>query len=218
MRMSSDTLQNPSSSEWQLSATSKTTKGQVDYVQVVRDALSVLEGRRYSYEEFWADWEDHDLGFRLALAEYRNVYTPLAHVLHRGGGSLGPPYTLQRTIRVTRNTLATYFKNFEARNILAKFIPLLLLIMPIKQALNPMLYELSILGFRLTRKGIDSDAIWALRRSYGAWVRGYIAFLRMFPALTRKRGAIQAKRKTADSKIVESQHVRFARILHSPII
>jgi cellulose synthase/poly-beta-1,6-N-acetylglucosamine synthase-like glycosyltransferase len=169
-------------------------------------------------EDFWADWEDHDLGFRLALAGYRNVYTPFAHVLHRGGGSLGAPYALQRAIRVTRNTLATYFKNFEAKNIPAKFIPLLLLIMPIKQALNPILYELSILGFRLTRRDIDPNAIWALRRSYGAWVSGYVAFLRMFPALTRKRGAIQAKRKIADSKIVESQHVRFARILHSLII
>lgn len=169
-------------------------------------------------EDFWADWEDHDLGFRLALAGYRNVYTPFAHVLHRGGGSLGAPYALQRTIRITRNTLATYFKNFEARNIPAKLIPFLILIMPIKQALNPIFYELSILGFRLTRRDIDSNAIWALRRSYGAWVSGYVAFLRILPALAMKRRAIQAKRKTTDSKIVESQHVRFARILHPPII
>jgi GT2 family glycosyltransferase len=170
-------------------------------------------------EDFWADWEDHDLGFRLALEGYSNVYTPFAHVLHRGGGSLGPAYASQRAIRVTRNTLATYFKNFEARNIPGKFIPFLTLIMPIKQALNPVMFELSILVFRLSRRDIDSNAIWALRRSYGAWVSGYVAFLRILPALAVKRGAIQAKRRTTDSRIVEAQPVRLAGFaLRPPII
>jgi len=39
---------------------------------------------------FWADWEDHDLGYRINLAGFKSVYTPETTVLHLSGGlSLG---------------------------------------------------------------------------------------------------------------------------------
>lgn len=169
-------------------------------------------------EDFWSDWEDHDLGYRLALAGYRNVFIPVSNVLHKGGGGFGSPYSLQRTIRVTRNSLATYFKNFEAKNILLKFLPIFLLIIPLKGALNPVLYEFSILGFRFSRRKVDGGEIRTLRRSYGGWVRGYVAFLRIMPFLARKRSEVQGTRKTADSRIREAQQVKIARPVRPPAV
>jgi GT2 family glycosyltransferase len=169
-------------------------------------------------EDFWSDWEDHDLGYRLALAGYRNVFIPAGQVLHKGGGSFGSPYSLQRIIRITRNSLATYFKNFEAKNILLKFIPLFLVIIPLKQALNPIMYEFSILNFRFSRRKVDHGEIRTLRRSYGGWFRGCVAFLRIMPLIARKRTEIQGKRNTADSKIREVQQVKISRTLRPPAL
>jgi hypothetical protein len=69
---------------------------------------------------FWADWEDHDLGYRINLADFKSVYTPETTVLHLGGGlSLG--LSKERRIRIFRNRLLTYLKNYETKNMLMRF-------------------------------------------------------------------------------------------------
>jgi GT2 family glycosyltransferase len=82
---------------------------------------------------FWADWEDHDLGYRINLAGFKSVYTPETRVLHLGGGlSLG--LSEERNIRIFRNKLLTYLKNYETRNLLLRF-PLIFLLSFAKQVL-----------------------------------------------------------------------------------
>jgi len=69
---------------------------------------------------FWADWEDHDLGYRLNLAGFKSVYTPKTTVLHLGEG-LSFGISEERKIRIFRNKLLTYLKNYETKNLPLRF-------------------------------------------------------------------------------------------------
>jgi len=73
---------------------------------------------------FWTDWEDHDLGYRINIAGFKCVYTPLITVLHLGGGNyLG--LSDERETRIIRNKLFTYAKNYQTKTLFPRF-PLLL--------------------------------------------------------------------------------------------
>jgi GT2 family glycosyltransferase len=75
---------------------------------------------------FWADWEDHDLGYRMNIAGFKCVYAPETTVLHLGGGIyLG--MSEEREIRIFRNKLLTYAKNYQTKNLFLRF-PLILMI------------------------------------------------------------------------------------------
>jgi len=68
----------------------------------------------------WADWEDHDLGYRINLTGFKCVYTPETTILHLGGGNfLG--ISEEREIRILRNKLFIYTKNFQAKNLFLYF-------------------------------------------------------------------------------------------------
>jgi GT2 family glycosyltransferase len=62
-------------------------------------------------EDFWSDWEDYDLGYRVNIAGFKSVYTPKFLCLHVGGGSFG--FSPERMTRMYRNMLFTYFKNYD---------------------------------------------------------------------------------------------------------
>jgi GT2 family glycosyltransferase len=69
----------------------------------------------------WTDWEDHDLGYRLNIAGFKCVYTPETTILHLGGGNfLG--MSEEREIRIFRNKLFTYVKNYQAKNLFTRFL------------------------------------------------------------------------------------------------
>jgi GT2 family glycosyltransferase len=68
----------------------------------------------------WTDWEDHDLGFRINSAGFKCVYTPKTTVLHLGGGNyLG--MSREREIRISRNKLFCYAKNYQVKNLFLRF-------------------------------------------------------------------------------------------------
>lgn len=77
-------------------------------------------------EDFWSDWEDWDLGYRINLAGFKSVCISAPLVYHVGGGSAG--FSPERYVRIYRNTLFMYFKNYEKRNLLTRF-PLFLFVM-----------------------------------------------------------------------------------------
>jgi hypothetical protein len=80
---------------------------------------------------FWADWEDHDLGYRINLAGFKSVYTPKTTVLHLGGGlTLG--LSKERKVRIFRNRLLIYLKNYETKNLFSRF-PLIFFIAILKE-------------------------------------------------------------------------------------
>jgi len=60
------------------------------------------------------------------LAGFKSVYTPETSVIHLGGGlSLG--ISEEREIRIFRNKLLTYLKNYETKNLFLRFPSILLL-------------------------------------------------------------------------------------------
>lgn len=82
---------------------------------------------------FWADWEDHDLGYRMNLSGFKSVYTPKTTVLHLGGGlSLG--ISKEWYMRIIRNILLTYVKNYEVKNLILR-LPLVIIISTAKRVL-----------------------------------------------------------------------------------
>jgi GT2 family glycosyltransferase len=146
--------------------------------------------------DFWSDWEDHDLGFRLSVAGFRNVYTTKTYVLHVGGGSFGSGFSKDRYVRITRNMLMTYFKNYETPNLLTRFLFLFWVILPIRHLMSIIVYELK----RLSVKSPSGSTLLS-RQAYLSLPEAYIQFIRSLPLAIRKRLMVQAHRKVPDSLI-----------------
>jgi len=146
--------------------------------------------------DFWSDWEDHDLGFRLWLAGYRNFYTTRTYVVHVGGGSFGRSLSKDRYVRIIRNMLFTYLKNYDSRDLATRFFFLLWVVLPVRQLLMIILYEL-----RRLLQGHAHEDTFASRQVYLALPQAYISFFKGVRSVMRKRAQVQAQRKVSDSEI-----------------
>jgi len=154
--------------------------------------------------DFWSDWEDHDLGFRLWLAGYRNFYTTRTHVVHVGAGSFGRELSKDRYVRVIRNMLTTYLKNYDMWNLATRFLLLFWVMLPLRHIVSIVVYELA----RLRTTSHDSTALLS-RKAYLALPEAYVAFLRDLPKAMRKRTKVQALRKVSDSVIFAATRRRW---------
>ena len=126
----------------------------------------------------WTDWEDHDFGFRINIAGFKCVYTPLTTVLHLGGGNyLG--LSDERETRIVRNKLFTYAKNYQARTLFARF-PLVLVIL--------------FLGKIKHGKGLQ-------------FLRGLLRFFKLAKPIIRERKQVQKTRVISDDHIFSSCRV-----------
>lgn len=152
---------------------------------------------------FWSDWEDHDLGLRMCVAGFRNLYTPRTKVLHEGGASFGSFDSRHRVTRTTRNMLFTYFKNYEPRNIVLRFFPLLFGILPYRELVVILENEFSFL------LGRDSLRWRKLRGTYLASVASYWQFIVGLRSVMEKRRAVQCLRQASDEDIIRrtSKHL-----------
>jgi GT2 family glycosyltransferase len=77
--------------------------------------------------DYFAYFEDVDMGWRLWLYGQRVVYAPQAIVYHRHHGSWDSVNSLKRWLLAERNTLYTIIKNYDADN-LARVLPAALLL------------------------------------------------------------------------------------------
>jgi hypothetical protein len=148
---------------------------------------------------FWSDWEDHDLGYRLLLAGYKNLYTTETYVVHVGGGSFGSELSKDRYVRIIRNMLFTYLKNYETRNLVTRFFVLFWVVLPLRHVLSIIVYELRRLRNRPPR-----TAALMSRHVYLSLPEAYISFLRGARTVMRKRMEVQARRKVPDTAIFET--------------
>jgi len=147
-------------------------------------------------EDFWSDWEDHDLGFRITLAGFKSVYTPKTAVFHAGAGSEG--FSAKRSAWIVRNMLFTYIKNYEPENVATRFMLLLFILLPITHIARIFLNE-----WRIFRKGGSSslELLIGRRRGYFALFKAYSSFLHMLPSFISKRKKVQKLRKVSDKVI-----------------
>jgi GT2 family glycosyltransferase len=126
----------------------------------------------------WTDWEDHDLGYRINSAGYKCIYTPKTTVLHLGGGNfLG--MSEERKIRIIRNRLLCYYKNYERKNLIFRF--------PI-----------------VTIKCVTAETLAALKRKKKSpAIKGVSDFLKLLEPIKRERQKIQENRKLSDDEIFQ---------------
>ena len=148
-------------------------------------------------EDFWTDWEDYDLGFRTNLAGFKSVYIPEFLVVHLGGGSAGS--SPERYVRIYRNMLFTYFKNYDTKDLLTRF-PLFLF------ALLPTLHVGWILHRLITRppdfhRNQSLQYLLSLDKS----IIGFLLNLKIF---ARKRYFTQRLRKVSDSAIFSNTRLK----------
>lgn len=148
-------------------------------------------------EDFWSDWEDYDLGFRINIAGFKSVYLPIPLVLHLGGGSFGS--SPERFARIYKNILLTYYKNYDSKDLVLRF-PLVLFLFV------PLLHFGWFIHRLLTRppdfyKGKESEYLLTLGKGVGQ-------FLLSLKIFTKKRYLIQNLRKTSDKKIFSNTNLR----------
>ncbi|MEM3596549.1 MAG: glycosyltransferase family 2 protein [Candidatus Bathyarchaeia archaeon] len=131
---------------------------------------------------FWADWEDHDLGYRINLAGYKSVYTPETMVLHLGGG-LALGLSKERKVRIFRNRLLTYLKNYETKNLLLRF---------------PILFSLAVLR----------EALLVIKdKEMFPILKGIPEFFKAIRPILKERKRIQKLRKVSDKQILQNTKI-----------
>jgi GT2 family glycosyltransferase len=148
-------------------------------------------------EDFWSDWEDYDLGYRINLAGFKSVYIPKYLCLHVGGGSFG--YTPNRMARMYRNMLFTYFKNYEGKNLVIRFPLFWIFFLPVYHTgwlLSRFMFSFSDFDRKKSANYVVS-IIWA-----------YFGFLLDLKVFCRKRYAIAKLRKTSDKQIFKNTKTR----------
>jgi GT2 family glycosyltransferase len=160
------------------------------YRKSLIDAIGLFDA------DFWADWEDHDLGFRILVAGYRNLYTPRTKVLHKGAASYGVVDSRRRVVRTTRNMLFTYVKNYEARNIVLRLFPLLFGIFLYRELVVILENEFGLLLRR------DSVRRRKLRATYMTFAASCWQFTLGLRRAMEKRQVVQGLRRASDDDII----------------
>lgn len=152
-------------------------------------------------EEYFAYYEDVDLGWRLWVLGYRVVITPAATIYHRhhGTSSRLQPYQLHKLFE--RNALMTVIKNYEEANLQRVLSASLLLMLQrvIAETIGSVVWEqFDFAGGGAQPPEVQDQLLPRLALSPLAAVQD---LLRDFPQLWQKRMRIQAARRRPDAEI-----------------
>lgn len=147
-------------------------------------------------DDYFAIFEDVDLGWRLWIMGYRVVMAPDSIVYHRGHGTLRTRRQAKIRFLMHRNALMTIIKNYDDEN-LKKVLPIAL-ILAVKRALVFMNIDKRTFYFwedqdsRTPPPKFEEACLHlaAIDDVFGA-----------FQALTKKRESVQSRRKRNDKDI-----------------
>ena len=159
---------------------------------------SVLDTIGCFDEDFRSNWEDWDLGYRVNLAGFKSVYVPKALVCHIGGGSEG--FSPERCIKIYRNMLFTYFKNYDTKNLVTRFPFVIFFFMPI--------FHFGWIIHRLFTNQRD----FYRGREFGYFISvgmAVIDFLVKLKVFAKKRYSVQDLRKVSDKEIFSNTKLKF---------
>ena len=161
---------------------------------------SVIEKIDGFDDYFWSDWEDHDLGLRINLCGFKNIYTPKTTVLHVGGGTIKLSKTdKERYVRIIRNTMFTYVKNYEIKNLI---LPLVFFVLysTVTHFLFIIVNEIRILK-RFLKSNTDTYNTLIKRRGmYSAIFQAIFEFLKC-------RAILSKRKKIQEMRIVSDKHI-----------
>lgn len=151
-------------------------------------------------DDFFAYFEDVDLGYRLWVLGYRIQFAPQAIVYHRHHGTSGSIATHQLRVLYERNALGMIVKNYEQAT-LDKVLPIALLLAVKRGVLNARLNHSDYqLGNRSNGATQPNQTVPKLAFSF---LLGMEEFVDQLPNLQEKRRWIQANRKRSDRQIFE---------------
>jgi GT2 family glycosyltransferase len=150
-------------------------------VALLLDRDVVLAAGGYD-ESFFILFEDLDLSYRLRALEHRILSVEDAIVLHKGGTPgisyrEGPRYPGSRVFFHSRNRWLYVVKDYRAWTIVATLPGLAA-------------YEIVWLAFAIASGGL------------GAWLKGKLAFFRLFPGVLARRRDFQARRSVGDGRLL----------------
>jgi len=148
-------------------------------------------------DDYFAIFEDVDLGWRLRVMGYRVVMAPDSIVYHKGHGTLDSKKEEKKRFLMHRNALMTIIKNYDAEN-LKKILPLAL-ILAVKRALLFLGVEKKEFYF-----WEDREFTQPRQNNYKEACLHLAALDDVFESFEKimgKRAEVQAKRKRDDSEI-----------------
>jgi GT2 family glycosyltransferase len=148
-------------------------------------------------EDFRSNWEDWDLGYRINIAGFKSVSIPQPLVYHVGGGSEG--FSPERCVKIYRNMLFTYFKNYDRKNLVARFPFFIFFFLPSFH-----------LGWFIHRLITDqSDFYRGQEFNYFISLqKAVFGFLRKLKLFARKRYLVQYLRKISDDEIFSNTRLK----------
>jgi GT2 family glycosyltransferase len=144
--------------------------------------------------DFFAYFEDVDLGWRMNVLGYRTMLAPKAVTYHRLHGTAGKIAFAQRLRLYERNALAMIYKNYEAetlRRVLPAAIALSLARGLVHSGVDPRTFAL----------GSTPPPTVELSARSAVHLLALEDFYRSLPALSEKRAAIQSRRKVSDAEL-----------------
>ncbi len=142
-------------------------------------------------QDFFAYFEDVDLGWRLSLLGYKTVLAPRAVTYHRLHGTASRIAFAQRLRLYERNALSMLFKNYEdetLRRVLPSAVALSLLRGLMHSGIDPRTFALG---------GSPPPTLDVTARTV-VHLLALEDFGRQLPALRQKRTAIQRRRQVSD--------------------
>lgn len=147
-------------------------------------------------DDFFAGFEDVDLGWRLNLFGERVMFAPKAATYRRPRGA-SPRYALTQRLRlVERNALAMIYKNYDAPT-LARIFPAAIALLLLRATMRSGIDTLSLVLSTKPSEIVDTNPHLAAR------LIGLEDFCLQLPALRRKRELIQKRRRRSDAELLE---------------
>jgi GT2 family glycosyltransferase/glycosyltransferase involved in cell wall biosynthesis len=165
--------------------------------------------------DFFANFEDVDLGWRLWVLGYRVTFTPTAITYHRGHGTISSIPDHRRLVLYERNSLFAVYKNYSDAY-LAEILPASLLMMSERVVRLLGVTNTDLTEYDLTTRRPARQTLEPVHPQVVSTMLAAEEFNTMLPAFAAKRAAIQAGRRRPDAEIVElfGQPTRIALINH----
>lgn len=154
-------------------------------------------------EDFFAYYEDVELGWRWWVLGYRVLYVPQSVIYHKGDASFQHAPSDRKQFMWNRNVLCAIFKNYEEEH-LARILPVAILL-----TLERAMFFLDVSGLEPTARvlahfpGLPVDEAHERRIEVGiAHLEAVQGFVDLLPLMTAKRDRIQKERKRSDAEIL----------------
>ena len=151
-------------------------------------------------EDYFAYFEDVDLGWRLWICGYQVVMNPAAVAYHRHHATAATMYPYQTRLLFERNALASIIKNYDDEHLNKVLSPALLLL--IKRAVNEAGDKIKREDFDLrTRDGAERFPTMEVPKSVMSCLLAVNDLFDTLPQLYAKRAKVQALRRRSDAEV-----------------